>query len=215
MTDLAHVDSCPFCEQPMGDKRKLLYGHPVCRKCYFAFANRRQIAFVLDRVVWFIPMMVLTFGCIAIVQAMGQKLTPDVVRAVDMLQWPTYIVFLVKDGFWGYSPGKWVCGVQTIDKKTREPAGFWASLKRNLPVFIPIVPLVIAYQLQNGKRMGDGWANTMVIWKKYEKSRVFAPEGCCEACGYDLHGNVTGVCPECGTAVSVANSGLVATEGRT
>ena len=26
-------------------------------------------------------------------------------------------------------------------------------------------------------------------------------QGCCTACGYDLAGNVSGVCPECGTAV--------------
>jgi hypothetical protein len=26
--------------------------------------------------------------------------------------------------------------------------------------------------------------------------------GCCSACGYDLTGNTSGVCPECGTAVA-------------
>ncbi|GMU24132.1 MAG: hypothetical protein AMXMBFR13_42090 [Phycisphaerae bacterium] len=27
------------------------------------------------------------------------------------------------------------------------------------------------------------------------------PTGCCRECGYDLTGNLSGVCPECGTAV--------------
>ena len=27
------------------------------------------------------------------------------------------------------------------------------------------------------------------------------PRGCCQRCGYDLTGNVSGTCPECGTAV--------------
>jgi hypothetical protein len=26
-------------------------------------------------------------------------------------------------------------------------------------------------------------------------------EGCCRSCGYDLRGNVSGICPECGTPI--------------
>lgn len=169
----AHLDTCPFCHRPMGDKRKTLYHHPVCPKCYYAFANRRQLAFIIDRVLWVLPTYALTSVMIAVMAYTGQKITQEMADAIDLLSWPLFIVFLLKDGFHGYSPGKWICGVQTIDKATREPAGFLAALKRNLPVFIPIVPLIIAYQLQSGKRWGDGWANTMVIWKKYERSPVF------------------------------------------
>ena len=28
-------------------------------------------------------------------------------------------------------------------------------------------------------------------------------EGCCSTCGYDLRGNVSGICPECGTKIVV------------
>ena len=38
---------------------------------------------------------------------------------------------------------------------------------------------------------------TCVAWWK---SRRYPPGGC-QACGYDLTGNVSGTCPECGTAV--------------
>lgn len=31
------------------------------------------------------------------------------------------------------------------------------------------------------------------------------PAGCCAKCGYDLTGNVSGVCPECGTSVARRN----------
>jgi predicted amidophosphoribosyltransferase len=27
------------------------------------------------------------------------------------------------------------------------------------------------------------------------------PSNCCERCEYDLTGNVSGICPECGTAI--------------
>jgi hypothetical protein len=34
-------------------------------------------------------------------------------------------------------------------------------------------------------------------------SRVLPQAGCCTRCGYNLTGNTTGVCPECGTTVPV------------
>ena len=32
------------------------------------------------------------------------------------------------------------------------------------------------------------------------------PAGCCEKCGYNLMGNVSGICPECGTATEAGSS---------
>lgn len=81
--------------------------------------------------------------------------------------------FMMKDGFGGYSPGKALTGVQTLDVRTGQPIGLGASLKRNLPIAIPFVPLVIAVQMMKGPRLGDRWANTRVIWKKYAASPVF------------------------------------------
>ena len=34
------------------------------------------------------------------------------------------------------------------------------------------------------------------------EGRPFYPPGHCQKCGYDLTGNVSGVCPECGTEVA-------------
>ena len=34
-------------------------------------------------------------------------------------------------------------------------------------------------------------------WRRYRRP----PPGRCQKCGYDLTGNVTGVCPECGTEI--------------
>jgi hypothetical protein len=36
-----------------------------------------------------------------------------------------------------------------------------------------------------------------LCWKMYA-TRPPAPPGCCRRCWYDLTGNVSGVCPECG-----------------
>ncbi len=37
-------------------------------------------------------------------------------------------------------------------------------------------------------------------WRSYRLTRYRHGHGLCVECGYDLTGNVSGVCPECGTA---------------
>ena len=34
------------------------------------------------------------------------------------------LVFALRDGFYGRSPGKWLCGLVTVDQKSNEPIGF-------------------------------------------------------------------------------------------
>jgi uncharacterized RDD family membrane protein YckC len=187
-----------------------IYGHSVCSKCHRGFALRRLFAYLLDRIIWVLPTLVLGFAVGMVLAATGKPITPQVESTLNLMEWPFFVLFLFKDGFWGYSPGKWLCGVRVIDDRTRQPIGFIAALKRNLPIFIPIVPLIIAVQLQNGKRWGDGWAHSMVIWKKYARSSVFGTPGSCEACQYNLAGNESGICPECGTAVSEKNREFLA-----
>lgn len=188
----------------MGANTKLLYDHSVCSKCYYAFSNRRQAAFLIDRVLWTFPNIALGLGLGYWLGSLGTP-SKEIEITANILSWPFFLLFFLKDGFNGYSPGKALCGVQTIDRVTRKPIGFAASFKRNLPLLIPIVPLVVAFQLVKGKRIGDGWANSMVIWKRYECSHVFGTHGFCEVCQYDLQGNTSGTCSECGTPVSESN----------
>jgi uncharacterized RDD family membrane protein YckC len=98
-----------------------------------------------------------------------------------------YGLVLVKDGLAGHSPGKFLCGVQVVDNATLAPGTLLQSVQRNLPTLIPIVPLVIAVQLSKGKRLGDGWANTRVIWKAYRDHPVFtgAPLAVADQLGED------------------------------
>jgi hypothetical protein len=44
-------------------------------------------------------------------------------------------------------------------------------------------------------------APTAVLWYRSWRDRHRIPVGHCRNCGYDLTGNVSGVCPECGTPV--------------
>jgi hypothetical protein len=51
------------------------------------------------------------------------------------------------------------------------------------------------------------WFCGLLSASEYRRHLMVMPRGCCTRCGYDLTGNVSGVCPECGTPVVSANSG--------
>jgi len=209
---------CPLCRtRPLAKK---IYGHDVCKKCHYAFANRRQIGYLIDALL--MTGINLTIGTLLD----GILVRTGVTRPIAIVVAYTFStimisLFICKDGFGGYSPGKRLMGVQVLDDKTMQPIGFPQSFKRNLFITIGVVPfgifvsgvlmLVVAYQDAKGYRFGDGFARTRVVWKKYAHLPVFGGNALvCESCGYDLRGNISGTCPECGTSVSERNRGLLA-----
>lgn len=153
---------CPVCGRNKALK-KTLYGHVVCKKCYYAFANRRQAAYAIDTVVW--------YCCLLLIGAIGLPYYQS-----TTLIFLISLGFLFKDGFLGYSLGKAMMGVQVIDTSTGRPCDFEASFKRNLPLMIPLVPLYVSSQLCQGQRIGDGWSSTGVIWKKHADKVPFVLE---------------------------------------
>ncbi|MFM7797607.1 MAG: RDD family protein [Planctomycetota bacterium] len=169
--------ACGCCGMMPPKKPKTLYGHTVCKKCYTKFANRRQLAYIVD-------VLCLWVAVFAVGMALGEAgalagMPEDTIELLGtLLGWALCLVFLLKDGFRGTSPGKWLCGVQVLDARTGAPIGAGASFKRNLPLLIPIVgQLIILIQMLKGPRLGDGWAHTKVIWKKYAEQPIFRPSG--------------------------------------
>ena len=49
-------------------------------------------------------------------------------------------------------------------------------------------------------------AVVVLYWGKWRKRRQLAMLGKCPTCTYDLTGNQTGVCPECGAAATANKS---------
>lgn len=146
----------------------------VCKKCNNKFANRRQIAYVIDAVIWrFVGYGIgMAFGAFLI------NVTPGISQMQLYLSglglgYVLFLFFACKDGFGGKSPGKMVAGVHVVDESTLEPIGFTASFKRNLCLAIPFVVLVVLVQMSKGKRLGDRWANARVVWSKYASHPVF------------------------------------------
>lgn len=199
---------CPLCSERAATKT--LYGHPVCKKCYYRFANRRQLAYLLDSLLFAIPIFTVFF-------LVGFFLSPTVadgplaVLGTFVLTVLVQCLFNFKDGFNGQSPGKMATGVQVVDAATQRPIGFGQSFKRNWPFLLGLIPfvgglvsliviIVIIIQMNAGPRFGDSTAGTRVIWRKYADSPVFGGNNSrCRKCQYDLTGNTSGTCPECGT----------------
>ena len=156
---------CPLCgdTRKMGPRARVLYEYWVCRKCNLRMTNRRQFAWLLDVVALWAVLAVIAF----VLGAVGAAARADVSGVVAVLPWLLYGAWLLKDGFDGHSFGKSLMGLQVVDIDTEQGAGFGASFQRNLPMLIPFAPLVAAFQMSRGPRLGDGWANTRVVWKKY------------------------------------------------
>ena len=182
-------------------RKKVLYGTPVCKRCYYRFANRRQLAYIVDTILWWPVSFALAQGLseVTAILCLDPMLGAIVFFGFNWVAFP--LLFFCKDCFRGHSPGKWICGVRAVDRDGLEPIGIASSLKRNLPLLIPVLPFVIAFLLQKGHRLGDGWANSKVIWKRYSNHPVFTGLFACQRCQFNLTGNVSGVCPECGAPV--------------
>jgi uncharacterized RDD family membrane protein YckC len=162
-------------------KPKQLYGHDVCKKCVNAFANRRQIAWIIDLFLIRVAILATTFAIGMVIGswliAREGQISDAAVAVLTMVDLAFVFVGMVllamKDGFYGYSPGKMLLGVKVIDEVTGQPIGFGKSLQRNWPAIIPFMPIVMGCQLLKGKRAGDGMAKTRVVWNRYASNPVF------------------------------------------
>lgn len=186
---VATEHACPLCGQ--SDKNylvrgKMLFDHKVCRKCFHSFLNRRQLAFFIDIVIFYVVTYSFSFAAGFVIgftiasatgevnehQLAGIELIFSVINIALYILW-----FLFKDGFNGTSPGKAAMGVRVINEDTGYPIGFSRSAKRNWPIvllgFVPFAWLIIAVIMGKGYRIGDRGARTKVVWKKYQHSRVF------------------------------------------
>lgn len=165
---------CPLCgRDKYMRKGKPLYGQRACKKCYNGFANRRQLAFIIDTVLYRVGVVVVgvAFGF----ALLALHVDPEKIGYFSFpLDLALVGLFLCKDGFGGQSPGKMACGVTAIDRRTGVPISPGASFKRNLPLVVCFMPLVVGVQLCKGQRTGDGWAFSKVIWNKYAEHPIFA-----------------------------------------
>jgi uncharacterized RDD family membrane protein YckC len=179
--DFAMTDPCPLCQIREVKPKLRLYETPVCKKCYYGFANRRQFAYLID----IILLQILSSGLGALIGIVAQMIA-GAQMSEEELQLLTLgsmvfgfvlsIGYGIKDGFGGKSLGKLICRVTCMKEETYRPAGLWDSFVRNLLLNIPLFILVVLLRMNKGHRPGDGWAKTRVVWDKYQDNPVFNPK---------------------------------------
>lgn len=173
------VVTCPLCGRPEHRLRlRQLYEGAVCRRCWRNFGSRRQLAYFVDVLfsffvsfLLFLILLVFSETARSSVPSASQQGLDQLLKDLLLLLWAGFV--LVKDGFKGYSPGKWLVGVRVLSERTERGASFLDSFKRNLPLLVPLMPLVVYFQLLKGYRVGDGWARTKVIWDRFEAHWLF------------------------------------------
>lgn len=158
---------CPLCsredQMPQGE---MLYGHLICERCFRDFANRRQLAYLIDFGLWCVVFLLF----LLIAALFKIKLNWGEILGFGCV-W--LLMFAFKDGFGGQSPGKALLGLQVIHEESGKPIGMAGSFKRNLPILIPLLPIFLGLDLCKGHRVGDAWSHSKVIWKKYSILPVF------------------------------------------
>ncbi|HZR27640.1 MAG TPA: RDD family protein [Terriglobales bacterium] len=178
---------CSICDASldMDTSGKRLYGYNVCGTCHSSFAMKRAFAYILDTVLFCIVAVPLTFFILLLSgisgAAVGAATHNDnsagnmAVLVFFACLFGLLFLFIAKDGFAGHSPAKAILGLQVIDDLSGRPCNFWDSFQRNLPPQIPLVQWYILYQLlqYDGRRLGDGWSRTKVIWKPYRDKAPF------------------------------------------
>ena len=163
---------CGACREPCGPGVRRVYGDAWCQACTHGLARRRRIAAVLDYGLYYLVLVGLSAGIVAIAKSSGMRY-----RYAEAVAWWVWLLafpaFLLKDGFGGRSPGKAIMGLQVVQGNHGVPAGFSTSFRRNLPLLMPFTPIVMFAQLPDGRRLGDDWARTRVKFTRQPDDRQF------------------------------------------
>ncbi|MBX9791976.1 MAG: RDD family protein [Pirellulales bacterium] len=167
---------CPVCGQPRRILTRKLYGILTCRQCVDRFASRRFRAAFVDWAIYqaFAFPLFLAFSTLLASVTTFEQFDNLLLPLAFLINIPAHLVLALKDGFQGYSPGKWLLGLRTYSRATGEPATFTDSLARNwAPALIPFVAFLVLISVRRGKRLGDGLRDTKVVWTKHANSPVF------------------------------------------
>jgi uncharacterized RDD family membrane protein YckC len=175
---------CSLCDVTFSNPTQIrqIYGSRVCESCHDDFAFRRGLAFFMDAMasnIVIMPAILLGFlffgsqGPVH-VDVIERHQTIRALTIMALIAIPVLFI-LLKDGFRGTSPGKALFGLQVINVSNGETGAFLSSVRRTLPLMVPFMPIYIGYQLfqNDGKRLGDTWADTKVISKQHRAKAPF------------------------------------------
>ncbi len=178
----SRLSECPLCRRTNQPAGTPLYGVRICRGCSVAFWWRRGVAAMLDMLLFYLVLPGLCVGTSYWMAVHWPFTSPGVVDALAIVvivvvclgAFVPPLLYFVKDGGAGYSPGKWLCGLRVISGRTGRPAGVAESSLRNMLLgLFPPIGLLMSGQVRRGPRWGDELADTRVVWWRYRESPVF------------------------------------------
>ena len=156
-------------------KAKKVFNYMICRKCYNAFTNKRALAYIIDMLAIYLVTMILAILILPAIDVQGGG-ERELRIAGRIINFCGILMLLLKDSFSGKSLGKKVLGIRVVDAQTNRPIGPGKSILRNLILLVPVMPLVEAFVLMQGQRLGDRIAKTRVVLDQYADSPVFLPQ---------------------------------------
>ena len=185
------LGDCPLCDDPLAANWSgPLYGVMVCESCRRSLCRARHLAFFIDGLTLFAAAGAWVWARSLL--SISSSFDSGVIVGLVCL-------FLLKDSSPTIFPGRSLTGLEVVDRLTRRRASRVQTFARNLPWLCWPIGFVMLAQLKKGHRLGDRLLGTMVIQKKLRNREPYRGlSRVCLSCGYDLTGNVTGRCPECG-----------------
>lgn len=94
------------------------------------------------------------------------------------------------------------------------PVTYHSSSRALVAICVALLHLAVAFSTGQGECYSMMWVFALVLWipsalvgrdlrrdRRENPDLYRPPTGICHSCGYDLTGNQSGICPECGTPV--------------
>jgi uncharacterized RDD family membrane protein YckC len=175
--ELNQVVACGLCQQPAPRRQMVfIHGQVSCIGCRDSFVYRRLFAFTIDVVLWILLIPFPSFLYTSAYYIPASEFERQLMNNFSPLLLP--ITFCIKDGCFGYSPGKFLFSLRVLRVDTGRPIGLGRSLGRNLIFAVPclsfLFALLIGFEIMTGTtRFGDGLAGTIVVWQRYATRPAF------------------------------------------
>ena len=126
----------------------------------------RILAFILDRV---ISLLIIVIGIPVVIagESMDNSAVELITKIIFFLLLALAIVYAyARDMIGGRSLSRRIFFQKVVDINTGEPIAGWKSVIREIPThFAPLLPieLMLLITRQDHRRLGDQWANSIVI----------------------------------------------------
>ena len=127
-------------------------------------STKRNLAFVID----LLPQLIVLIGSLYLMWAMIDKHGngSGVAALLPIGTIFSWGYLLLKETFSGQSVGKWLLDCRVVSARTGQPIAPEISILRNLTFifpFMPLVELIVSKCREDGKRLGDLWADARVV----------------------------------------------------